>query len=280
MKCSSIRNTRSKWRKFLHPPKLRSYSRSKAQPQSASTQAWRGSARSGAPVHASFKKSSKRTLVVPSSLHELDKKVLIGLDSLKTNLVEVAKVYASISEHYDSLRARNLIELFGTLGEAHNKLADTCNQLRELYNMNDDYLKKYKGELALKNELFKEWQERYLKFHNAARRMQDKGNELLKKAPLSQLEISKTCPYSREELEANKLLAFAYIVCNEAKELEASKDMYGYFTNVITEEFNQLWIDTQRDFAKHFISISKTSADIFNKVVLFLKYRWAHCWVI
>lgn len=193
--------------------------------------------------------------------------MLADLGSLKENLMEVAKVYASVAEHYDSLRARNLVELFGTLDEAHNKLADTCSQLRELYNMNDDYLKKYKDELALKNELFKEWQERYLKFHNAARRMQDKGSELLKKTPFAQWEISRTCPYTREELELNKSLALPYIVCSEAKELEASKDMYGYFTNAITEEFNQLWIDTQKDFTRHFASVSKTSADIFNRVI-------------
>jgi len=199
-------------------------------------------------------------------LHELDAKVLTDLDRLKESLTEIANVYSSIAEHYDNLRARVMTELFGTLGEAHKKLADTCNQLKDVYNTNNGYLKRYREELIVKNELFKEWKGSYIKFQNTLRRMQEKGSELLKKTPLDQLRISSTCPYTKEELEMNKPLAFLYIECPELEELEASKDMYGFYTNRIGEEFNQLWADAQKDFVRHFGNASKTNADIFNKV--------------
>ena len=93
-----------------------------------------------------------------------------------------------------------------------------------------------------------------IKFEQSEANLWAKKEELFKSPNESKWKIPKDCPYSLQELSANKIMAFKYMRPQETIETQKLKEYYGYICNRIKEEhyrlLNEIVYIMQKSFGK------------------------------
>jgi hypothetical protein len=188
---------------------------------------------------------------------------MVDLDRIGVTLGQIASVYMSISENYVSLEESKMMEIFISLAEVATKTSTSITQLRNTYTTGvAKFISSHGKELQSMNELIGEWKQAQERLNKAYGKFDEKKKELIDKIPIDKWEIKGDCLKP-----SNKTIKqFIDLMPEESKELELSKELYGYFCNRIPEEFKRIWMKSGKSFRENFCKVSKSYAGLIGNV--------------
>jgi len=170
----------------------------------------------------------------------LNKQLLEQIVSLSDTMKEIGLVHEKVSTEYQRLNEVGAAEM-------HRVLKDFFINFSDIKNLKDqiqchlitpfNYKPK---EITALNILLKEWYASRTQANLLTQKLKAKKAELYKKKAIDQWELKGECTYTPQDLFNSKTLAFKVMLPEESKEVKKHKDIYGYYSNKVHEEFLRL----------------------------------------
>jgi len=204
-------------------------------------------------------------------LKELDKSLMIDLDRIGETLGQIASIYMSISENYVSLEESKMMEIFISLAEVFTKTSTSIIQLKSTYSTGiSKFISSHNKELQSMNDLMQEWKQAQERLSKAYGKLDEKKKGILDKIPIDKWEIKNDCLRPADET----IKGIPDLMLEESKEVDKSRELYGYLSNRIPEEFKRIWVKNGKSFRANFYRVSERYTDLVGQVrFVFIFFR-------
>lgn len=202
--------------------------------------------------------------------------------SSSTHFINAVTKLKNIRESFNVIanNVRDLTTDFHNLSDLHNQAGDKngCQQylvlengfksLEQVYRsqstMFDEKLTKqfryFFHELDSLHRVFRTWEESSLVFKKASKELESiKDKTYNGKLDFSKWTISDEAKskYTIDQIKTNKALAYKELFPKKTEEVEAMRDMYGYFTNRMFDEFERIFYQNYDNLKSNTVSICK-----------------------
>lgn len=163
------------------------------------------------------------------------------LSGVGRTLGEISGLQEKTAEVYENLNEVSLGGIYRGMKEAIDKLNYTFKYF-ERYIKKEVLLNLGYSELEMKalTSLTKQWQASKTQAALLKNKLESRKAVLFSKKLIDQWQLASDCKESQENLLNSKELAFKYMLPLETQEVTKFKDIYGYYSNRLKEEFKRI----------------------------------------
>eukprot|EP00826_Nyctotherus_ovalis_P000820 TRINITY_DN1004_c0_g1_i8.p1 TRINITY_DN1004_c0_g1~~TRINITY_DN1004_c0_g1_i8.p1 ORF type:complete len:218 (-),score=67.28 TRINITY_DN1004_c0_g1_i8:170-823(-) len=178
---------------------------------------------------------------VRSRLTKLSGQLAQQLSGVSRTLGEISGLQEKTAEVYENLNEISLGGIYRGMKEAIDKLNYTFKYF-ERYIKKEILLSLDYGELEMKalTLLTKQWRASKTQAALLKNKLESRKAILFSKKLIDQWQLPADCKESQENLLNSKELAFKHMLPLETQEVTKYKDIYGYYSNRLKEEFKRI----------------------------------------
>ena len=178
-------------------------------------------------------------------------KLIASINNVTSTIEEITSVHDQLSELYQNVKEIRMAEVHKTIRNLFTEFSG-INELKE--NIENCMIKpfEYKNhEMSALNNLLKEWYAAKMQGNLVKIKLKTKKKELIEKADSDTL--------SKVEINA--------ILSTDIKECHKYKEIYGYYTNKVQEEFERICHDDCITYVNKLKEFSRIQTEILVKVI-------------
>lgn len=224
-------------------------------------------------IKATFEEYGQEASFATIRLKALNVELSMDLFRVGKTTARISRAHRQIAELYGkAVGGPVMSEIFGTLDQVFSSLSKTCKRLEGAYLENfDKYFKDHKRELSAMEEIIKKWRKWEKRYEESEKKLQERKDSLFNLQQLDKWELSDKCPYPIEVLLKKKEIATAQMLPKDTAALTGIREVYGYFSNKVMEEFRRICHKSEGDICDHMTEVSHMYCEIFDTVLPILQ---------